>query len=525
MSHRFHSTTSSYHPVGATSNASFGRTQLASTQLIGRREFDARMERNRLTHEKQNELSKFHQQNQLIMAVQESDNRVENLRRLRRYQQQNGELLQAYSYESHQREMETRKMLAEQDEQLAAALSHMKNEEFAQDQNKRRICDESEEINELKSMIKAAQLNKARSVQIVERSALEAQQKARERAIEFDMEEDRRIAMKLEQDELERRHLINMQSRKILQGQMAERELRKQLAYEQFLKEKSMVDDIVESIKRDDEAKLKLQLQKQRELQDNIRTYLEERNRWREEEKRKAQEELKKIQEYQKMQEERHKEIMRQKQQKVDLQDRVLEKLTAEMEAKRREEEELQNLLFELYQEEAEAKALAEIKAREEKINRMRREMLEANEYQKAFKAQRAFDQQREEGEFRTRMLAKFAEDKRIESMNQERRRREMIEYKNEVEKIIQERKKLYEQAVEAELADRRKQQQDMEYKLSIVEAERQRLLDEYAKDLKDYLPKGVFKTSSDYEKVFQKKPDPQHAPSKHGIQGAMKFR
>ncbi len=81
MSHRFHSTTSSSHPIGATSNASFGRTQLASTQLLGRREFDQRMDRARVTQEKQNELSKYHQQNQLIMAVQESDTRVENLRR------------------------------------------------------------------------------------------------------------------------------------------------------------------------------------------------------------------------------------------------------------------------------------------------------------------------------------------------------------------------------------------------------------------------------------------------------------
>src|SRR5437588_106395 len=143
---------------------------------------------------------------------------------------------------------------------------------------------------------------------------------------------------------------------------------------------------------------------------------------------------------------------MRQKQKKADLQDKVLEKITAEIEAKKREEEEMQRLLFELYQEEAESKALAEIKARENKINMMRREMIEANEYQKAFKQKKRMNQAREEDEFRSKMMDKFKEDKRLENMNLERRKREMQEYKNEVEQIIQERKALYEQSVEAEL-------------------------------------------------------------------------
>ena len=104
--------------------------------------------------------------------------------------------------------------------------------------------------------------------------------------------------------------------------------------------------------------------------------------------------------------------------------------------------------------------------------------------------------------------MAKFSEDKRLEQVNQERRRREMAEYKNEVEQIIQERKALYEQAVESELAQRRILQEEMEYKLSVVEAERQRLLQEYAKDLKEYLPKGVFRTEQDYERVFERKPE-----------------
>jgi hypothetical protein len=55
----------------------------------------------------------------------------------------------------------------------------------------------------------------------------------------------------------------------------------------------------------------------------------------------------------------------------------------------------MQQLLYELYQEEAEAKAAEQVRQREEKVIMMRREMHEANEFNKALKAQRAIDQKR----------------------------------------------------------------------------------------------------------------------------------
>lgn len=497
----------------AIASSAFARTQMQSTTRHDARTFDRTMAARRDAQGVQDALHDFHAENSRVTAVNESDARVDNMRRLRRFQQQNAELSQAYQLEQQLKEKEQRKMLADQDQQLAAAMSHLKSEELAREQQHRRICDESEELTELRARLKAAHMNKARATQLTEKAIIDANHKERNARMESEMEADRQAALALEQAELERRQLINMQSRAVLQGQMAERELAKQLAYEQFLKEKAVIDSIVASIEADDAAKMQMQLSKQRELQENIRTYLEERALWRAEEKKRAEYELTKIHEYQKLQEARHEELMRQKRQRVDLQDRVLEKITAEIEAKKREEEEMQKLLYELYQEEAESKALAEIRAREAKINAMRREMIDANEYQKAFKQQRRMNQQREEDEFRAKMMDKFAEDKRLEQMNQDRRRREMVEYKNEVEQIINERKALYEQSVEHELAARRAEQEEMEYKLQVVERERQRLLEEYARDLRDYLPKGVFRTEADYEKVFDRKPTPGNIP------------
>jgi hypothetical protein len=148
--------------------------------------------------------------------------------------------------------------------------------------------------------------------------------------------------------------------------------------------------------------------------------------------------------------------------------------------------------------------------------------MIEANEYQKAFKAQRRLTQAKEEEEFRSKMLAKFAADQRLEAANVARRKRETEAYRHEVEQMVQERKAIYEQAVESELADRRRAQEDLEHRLAVVEEERQRLLREYARDLKDYLPKGVFRTDEDFERVFERKPDRNTVAAKPNATSAL---
>ena len=49
-----------------------------------------------------------------------------------------------------------------------------------------------------------------------------------------------------------------------------------------------------------------------------------------------------------------------------------------------------------------------------------------------------------EEEAYRQQMMAKFAEDDRIELLNAERRRRKQIEHRHAVEALIQERREAY---------------------------------------------------------------------------------
>lgn len=64
---------------------------------------------------------------------------------------------------------------------------------------------------------------------------------------------------------------------------------------------------------------------------------------------------------------------------------------------------------------------------------------------QMAFKKMRRQAEKEEEEAFRKIMMAKFAEDDRIEQMNAQKRRMKQLEHKREVEKLIEDRKRQHE--------------------------------------------------------------------------------
>lgn len=92
--------------------------QTLNNQTVTSRLFEQRMDK-RIQADRQHEiLQNYHKHNQLYSSTNASDERVDTLRRLRKFQQQNQELQQAYQYENAKKEAEQRKMLAEQDAQV-----------------------------------------------------------------------------------------------------------------------------------------------------------------------------------------------------------------------------------------------------------------------------------------------------------------------------------------------------------------------------------------------------------------------
>lgn len=87
-------------------------------------------------------------------------------------------------------------------------------------------------------------------------------------------------------------------------------------------------------------------------------------------------------------------------------------------------------------------------------------------------------------------MLAKFAEDDRIEQMNAQKRRMKQLEHKRSVEVLIEDRRAQFAADRERELAERQQEERMEALRRQIIEEERQKLLQEHANRLIGYLPK-----------------------------------
>lgn len=489
----------------------------SANRMVTSKDFDQRMEKRRAEKDHHDELTRYSTSNTLLRANAESDSRVANLRRIKKIQDQQIEVQQGQILDAQTDQTNRLKTLGMQDAALSTALYDFNQQRVSQELNYRRVVKNSPELNELKTLLQAAQMTKIRATQMAEQTLMKKQAQTREALLDQKMEHDRQSAIRSQFEEEQRRHVIGLQARNVLQRQIKEREEQKQEAFEQFQRDKKICDNIQQAMMAEDRARQMNLKARQAELQTNIKGFLQERREWREEERRKAEEELQKIREYQMMQQKRLDDMNTKKKQHADLQDSVLAKITRDIEAKRREQEEMENLLYELHWEEAEAKALDQIRQKEEKHQKTKKEMWEANEFQRKLKQQRAMDQQREEEEFREMMMAKFAADKALEKMNVQRRREEVAAYRKEVDRMVEERKRLYHEAAQSELQHAQRAGEEESARLEIVERERQRLLKEHAQALGEFLPKGVVQTNQDYHLLFGKQP-PDHTSDRIGV-------
>jgi hypothetical protein len=87
--------------------------------------------------------------------------------------------------------------------------------------------------------------------------------------------------------------------------------------------------------------------------------------------------------------------------------------------------------------------------------------------------------------------------------MNAERARRTKIEHHRAVQKMLEERRALFEKERDEEMRERERQLHDEEERVQIVERERERMLREHARKLREYLPRGVVRNEKDKRLVF----------------------
>ncbi|KFW92358.1 Meiosis-specific nuclear structural protein 1, partial [Phalacrocorax carbo] len=391
-----------------------------------------------------------------------------------------------------------RELQLEQEERLATELARLNHERLKDAKMRQQVRENSLELRELEKKLKSAYMNKERAAQITEKEALQYEKMTCEAEIAQKMKEEYERVIKEESSAELKRNKEKIMYQQELEKQIEEQERKKQKSYEEFLREKLMIDEIVRKIYEEDQMEKQLKLDKMRATQTYIEEFKKEQALWRRRKQEEMEEENRKIMEFANVQQQREDDQMAKVRDTEEKRQRLQSMIAQNLEREQQKCEELAQICQELYLEEQEDTERQNEMAEIEKRMRQRLDLRQTYEEQFALKkvVQQAVEE--EEETFRKQMLAKFAEDDRIEQMNAQKRRMKQLEHRRAVEKLIEDRHKQFITDKEHELEERQLEEKRQENICAIVEEERQKLLKEHASKLLGYLPRGILKGEDD---------------------------
>jgi hypothetical protein len=223
-------------------------------------------------------------------------NRFRNLERCMHYQRREREtadrLLQA-----REREAFSEKRV-ERTEALARELDKIKRNELKELKLRQSLRENCHELRELESKLRTAYVAKELATQLAEKNAKkledklkqqEEYQKLQEAIVTLD--EMNRIAG---EEEIRKK----AQYRQELQDQMIINEKRKRYVYDEFLREKKMIDDIVQRIHAEDEREREEKMCKMQKTKEEMDAFKKAQQIWRNNEKDEIDKENQRIQEF-----------------------------------------------------------------------------------------------------------------------------------------------------------------------------------------------------------------------------------
>ncbi|CAL8364729.1 meiosis-specific nuclear structural protein 1 [Gadus morhua] len=382
----------------------------------------------------------------------------------------------------------------EQEERLAIELARIDHETQRDDKMRQHIKANSLELRELESKLRSAYLNRERAAQIAEKESMRFETMREEADFARQMKSEQQRAgaeqekQEAQQSEEAARH------RKELEQQLLEKERRREEAYEEFLQDKLLVDQVVRKIYEEDQMEMQLKLEKVLATQQYIEEFKKQRAEWRRLEQEKNDAENQRIREFSNYQRQTEETRAARMQEREQAKQHILQMLTDQHEAERRQREEMEQVREELcLEEQAEAVRRKDIEEMERKI-RQRLVYQQTCQQQMLFKELRRREEQEEEEAFRRTMMAKFAEDDRLEQMNAQRRRMKQLEHRRAVQELIAERRQQHEADKELEAQEQAEEREREAVRRQIIEEERQKLLRHHATKLLGYFPKGLFR-------------------------------
>lgn len=465
---------------------------------------DQRIEKNRRDEARNGDLRKMLVQHNILAGHGRSEKHVEELRRKRLEASERKDMFMDYTYVKGAQDQERRLLVADAEDRMADELARRSAAQERQEQDRRRICDGSEELRVLKQRLHGAKVNKERAQQLLEIEIRKEKQRRLDHKVAEHIENERLASIeldhKIELDKMRQRERV----KQINQHQICTKEAQREEAMQEYVKEKQQVQDLVDKIQAEDDAEQVAKEQHRRESREMLRRFMIEQAERQEAMEQAEIDENNKIENFARAKAEREEQVARDKAEAEKEKERIQLGIIERTAAKNKAAEELEYLRNELNHEEHEHKAREIEKKKAQKRLDDRDDMKKAYAMQMAEAKKKQAWEKAEEDKLRDQLLEKFAEDDRIEQMNQQKRRLRVEVHKREAKRLVDQHREMFEKARNDERAEEHRKRAEEANRQVVIEEERKKLLKEHGLPLRDFLPKGTLQTSDDFDLIFR---------------------
>ena len=382
------------------------------------------------------------------------------------------------------------------------SIQHRRGIKKEQDAELRKLYAENDELKSIMTDIKQARLNRDRAQQIHESHTRRLKQ------IVIDTELDETVLANInrerlldEQKELQRRTEL-LRAKGVLQQQLTERQKARDDAKKEYEKDKADIDALVHKILTEDKTKYE-EMQRKKAL---AKAYMDKAyaDREREKQQKKEEEELNNEKERKYFEEvaRREMEMALKKKEMQDSKDKIFEQLCANKAREQAIKDYYDDVRTQLYDEETQRLNKMKELQEKEKLHKQREDILNWAVNQKKINQMKKEEQQREENIIMQKMLDKFAEDDKQEQLNIEKRKQKVMEYQLECGRHWKLRREQFALQRQQELDELEYKQQLEREKKMLLQQEKEKLIKENEEVLRNYYPKGYYRTLRKLEPI-----------------------
>ena len=360
-------------------------------------------------------------------------------------------------------------LLAAQREHEEEELFEKQRSEALRQKKLKQLAREHHEVRALRSQLQELLTKKQQYIQIEQHSIDK----------ELSLLEKDKLKHQIDQKVLEYERQVKIEELKVkeqqqwykdsLDCQMTEIDERQEQMFQEFLKEKKLIDDLLVTIQNEDQLTFKQKIQEKLQVQNYIREFLQDRDEFRRNEYKRTLEEDEKIKNYILLKDSKLAADHNKKNALDEVREKIYEQLAANIKIRERERLDQEELSYSTAQHDIEEKEKFVIQNELQKRINDRIVLLDSYK-QHLIQKKNSFKTENDSKlKEREELVEQLKEDKRLESLTAAAKKRRMLQYHHELSQLVEFKHKL---AKETEINEK-----NLIQKIHNIENEKQQIL------------------------------------------------